>query len=49
MKNKTIGVIGRGFVGGAVENGFKDYEIKAFDVSKDRQKDIEYFGYKFGE
>ena len=39
MKNKTIGVIGRGFVGGAVENGFKDYETKAFDVSKDRQKD----------
>ena len=34
MKDKTIGVIGRGFVGDAVFQGFKLYnEVMAFDVN----------------
>lgn len=33
---KTIGVIGNGFVGGAVAHGFKNYNVKVFDKDKSK-------------
>jgi UDPglucose 6-dehydrogenase len=34
---KTIGIVGNGFVGGAVANGFKDFaDVKIFDVYPER-------------
>ena len=38
MKNKTIGVIGNGFVGGAVANGFKNYNpVRVYDKTLSRR------------